>query len=144
MNCFQVRFFSRSGAGSMPAAAKISATVVRPISIASPVRNASLILVYPQPGLAMAISTTSLRTSLGLGGRPRLASELSYFLAANWRNHARIVAGLTSRQYLRRSSGVSNLPPSARRRRWWAVKEIFLPPVRASTCSQRMRLSSST
>ena len=28
MNCFQVRFLSRSGAGSMPAAAKIFATVV--------------------------------------------------------------------------------------------------------------------
>jgi hypothetical protein len=30
-----------------------------------------------------------------LGGLPRLAGELSYFLAANWRNHARMVAGLT-------------------------------------------------
>jgi hypothetical protein len=45
MNCFHVRFFSRSGAGSMPAAANISATAVRPISIASPVRSASLSLV---------------------------------------------------------------------------------------------------
>ena len=34
MNCFQVRFFPRAGAGSMPAAAGISATVVGPISIA--------------------------------------------------------------------------------------------------------------
>jgi hypothetical protein len=45
MNCFHVRFFSRSGDGSMPAAAKISANVVRPISIPRPVRIASLILV---------------------------------------------------------------------------------------------------
>ena len=64
-------------------AARISATVARPISIASPVRSASLILVYPQLGLAVAISMTSLRTSLGLAGRLRLASELPYVLATS-------------------------------------------------------------
>ena len=44
-NCFHVRFFSRSGAGSMPASARMLATVVRPISIFSPVRRASRIFV---------------------------------------------------------------------------------------------------
>jgi hypothetical protein len=32
-NCFQVRRRRRSGAGSMPASARMAATVVRPISI---------------------------------------------------------------------------------------------------------------
>jgi len=45
MNRFQVRFFSRSGAGSIPSAAKMLATVVRPISIFNPVRSASRIFV---------------------------------------------------------------------------------------------------
>ena len=45
MNCFHVRFFSRSGAGSIPSSAKMSATVVRPISIFNPVRSASRIFV---------------------------------------------------------------------------------------------------
>jgi hypothetical protein len=40
-----VRFLSRSGAGSIPAAARILATVVRPISIFNPVRRASRIFV---------------------------------------------------------------------------------------------------
>ena len=33
----------------------------------------------------MASLMTRLRASLALGGRPRLASELSHFLAASWR-----------------------------------------------------------
>jgi hypothetical protein len=43
-NCVQVRLRLRSGAGSMPASARMFATVVRPISIVSP-RSASRILV---------------------------------------------------------------------------------------------------
>jgi hypothetical protein len=94
--------------------------------------------------LRMQVALRTLRTSLGLGGRPHLASELSYFLAASWRNQARIVSGFTSRQHLRRSSGVSCLPAVARRRRWSVVNASFLPPVVASSCSCKMRCSSST
>ena len=59
----------------------------------------------------------SMWTSLGLDGRPRLATELSYFLAASCRNQARMVSGLTSWQHLRRSYGVNSLPAVASRRR---------------------------
>jgi len=45
MNRFHVRFFSRSGAGSIPASFRMSATVLRPISIFNPVRSASRIFV---------------------------------------------------------------------------------------------------
>jgi hypothetical protein len=46
MNCFHLRLFSRSGAGSIPSAAKMLATVVvRPISIFYPVRSASRLFV---------------------------------------------------------------------------------------------------
>jgi hypothetical protein len=81
--------------------------------------------VHPA-GLAVAISTTSLRTSFDLACRPCPAPELSYFLATNWRNQASIVAGLTIWQHLRRSLGLSNLPALARWRRWWAVREAPL------------------
>ncbi len=53
-------------------------------------------------------------------------------------------AGLTSWQHFQRSSGVNRLPAVARRRRWLAVKDSSLPPVRAWSCSCRMRRSSST
>jgi hypothetical protein len=50
----------------------------------------------------------------------------------------------TRSQHFRRSSGVSNLPAVASRWRWPMVNDNFLPPVAASNCSRRMRLSSST
>jgi hypothetical protein len=53
-------------------------------------------------------------------------------------DHARIVTGLMCRQHLRRSSGPSSLPASARRRSCWAVRGIFLPWVSAATCSWKM------
>jgi hypothetical protein len=43
-----------------------------------------------------------------------------------------------------RERGVKCAKIPVRRRRCWVEKESFLPPVRASTCSQRMRRSSST
>ena len=79
-------------------------------------------------------------------GRPRFrAAELSYLRAPKSRNQARIVAGLTSWQYFRRSSGLSSLPPSARPRRWPAVKEIRPLPVTSSSnraCVSTSRASS--
>jgi hypothetical protein len=48
---------------------------------------------------------------------PRLTSQLSYFLAASWRNQVKMVAGLTRQRRSPRSSGVSNFPAEARRRR---------------------------
>ena len=117
MNRFHVRFFSRSGAGSIPSAAKMLATVVRPISIFNPVRRASRIFVYPQPKFASAISTTSFRMSFLFRGRPTLLSELSYFRAAICRNHPKIVPGFTIWQHFFRSSGLSAFPVTANRRR---------------------------
>jgi len=56
---------------------------VEVLGISGTVRYMVFFVIEIKTWLAMAISTTSLRTSLGLGGRPRLASELSYFLAVN-------------------------------------------------------------
>ncbi len=57
---------------------------------------------------------------------------------------ALVPAGLTRWQPFSRSPGVSSLPAVARRRRWWAVNDNLYPPVAASSCSWRTRLSSST
>jgi hypothetical protein len=57
------------------------------------------------------------------GARCELRAEVTTGAwTMSWRNHARIVAGLTSWQHFRRSSGVSRLPGSAR-----AEAEFGLP-----------------
>jgi hypothetical protein len=55
--------------------------------------------------------------SRALRGRPVLHPELSYFRAANLRNHVKIVPGWMIWQQFRHSSGLSFMPASARRRR---------------------------
>jgi len=142
MNCFQVRFLSRSGAGSIPSSSRMLATVVRPISIFNPVRRASRIFVYPQPRFARAIAITSLRMSFFFRGRPTFFFELSYFCAAIWRNHPKSVPGFTIWQHFFRASGLKALPATARRRRWSAVNTILSLPVAAFSMSLRTRTSS--
>jgi hypothetical protein len=70
------------------------------------------------PGIfSRAMSATSFRMSFFFRGRPTLLFELSYFCAASWRNHPKIVPGFTIWQHFFRSSGLKALPTTASRRR---------------------------
>jgi hypothetical protein len=71
---------------------------------------------------------------VGSFARPaRIANLRAVMLcAASWRNQARIVCGRTIWQQARRSSAVSALPLSARRRRCSALKSIRVLPVAAA------------
>jgi len=95
-NCRQVGP-DRRGAGSMPAARRISHTVdgaaVTPSFVSSP-----WIRRYPHSGLSLASRTTRRAMLRTIGGRPGLRWLLvSYFLVAGLRCQASSVAGVTGK-----------------------------------------------
>jgi hypothetical protein len=105
-NCRQVGP-DRRGAGSMPAARRISRTVdgatVTPSFVSSP-----WIRRYPHSGFSLASRTTRRAMLRTIGGRPGLRRLLvSYFLAASLRCQARSVAGVTGKISVQRLRGRS-------------------------------------
>ena len=105
-NCRQVGP-DRRGAGSMPAARRISRTVdgatVTPSFVSSP-----WIRRYPHLGFSLASRTTRRAMLRATGGRPGLRRLLvSYFLAASLRCQARSVAGVTGKIPVQRLRGRS-------------------------------------
>ncbi len=105
-NCRQVGP-ARRGAGSMPAARKISQTVdgatVTPSLVSSP-----WIRRCPHSGFSCARRTMSRATPGTVGGRPGLRRVLvSYFVAASLRCQARSVAGVTGKTSAQRLRGMS-------------------------------------
>ena len=106
MNCRQVGP-ERRGAGSMPAARRISQTVegapVTPSFVSSP-----WIRRYPHSGLSFASRTTRRAMPGTVGGRPGLRRLLvSYLLAASLRCQASSVAGVTGKISAQRRRGSS-------------------------------------
>src|SRR6516165_4333869 len=81
------------------------------------------IRVYPHVGFSDAMGTTSAAMSRLVLGRPgcRLF-EPSYFLATSWRNHRRMVSGVTMPAIDARRRRPTTLPFTARRRRWSSLR----------------------
>ena len=114
-NCRQVGP-ARRGAGSMPAARKISQTVdgatVTPSFISSP-----WIRRCPHSGFSFARRTMSRATPGTVGGRPGLRRLLvSYLFAASLRCQARSVAGVTGKTSAQRLRGMSRASAASQTR----------------------------
>jgi hypothetical protein len=97
----------RRGAGSMPAACRISHTVdgatVTPSFVSSP-----WIRRCPHSGFSFARRTTRRAMPGAVGGRPGLRRLLmSYFFAASLRCQASSVAGVTGKIWVQRLRGTS-------------------------------------
>jgi hypothetical protein len=103
-NCRQVGS-ARRGAGSMPAACRISQTVEGATAMPS-LSSSPWIRRWPHSGFSRARRNTSLLIPGVVGGRPGLRRSLvSYFFAANLQCQARSVAGVTGNTSAQRRRG---------------------------------------
>lgn len=110
-----------------------------PVDLVPEVESAPRILVYPQPGFATAILTTSPAISHGVLGRPRPLRALPpHFFAISWRYQRRIVSGVTMPAMARSALRPSLLPRTASRLRWASLRRSGRSP----SCSRRIRFSS--
>ena len=114
-NCRQVGP-ARRGAGSTPAARRISQTVdgatITPSFVSSP-----WIRRCPHSGFSFARRTMSRAMPGTVGGRPGLRRLLvSYFFAASLRCQARSVAGVTGKTSAQRLRGMSRASAASQTR----------------------------
>lgn len=97
----------RRGAGSMPAAVRISQTVVEPTGCPSRI-SSPWIRRQPQRGFSWAGRTTSVFTAPAVDGLPGRARSLleSHLLAINLRCHPSNVPGVTGNTCAHRHRGI--------------------------------------